>query len=95
MRNSGEDAVFWVVSGRVQGVGYRWFAVKAARALEIKGWVRNTMDGQVEVLGVGSSENLRLFEESLWDGPASSHVDNVEKTSKLLDVNEFKSFEII
>ncbi len=89
------ESAFWIVSGRVQGVGYRWFTVRTAEELSVRGWVRNTADGKVEVLAVGDVEKLEAFERRLWKGPSLSHVDNVDKVYKTLDVNDFKSFKII
>ncbi len=89
------EATFWIVSGRVQGVGYRWFAVRSAEELGVRGWVRNTADGKVEVLAVGDAEKLKAFEQRLWKGPSLSDVENVDKVYKTLDVSGFKSFKII
>ena len=56
-------AVKFLVSGRVQGVGYRWFVLEAAKSLGIKGTVKNNIDGTVEVMGQSTQvniENLKL-----------------------------------
>lgn len=70
-------AVRFTVRGRVQGVGFRWFATQAARALDLRGWVRNAADGSVESVAAGSSEALVAFEKALRRGPAGSHVESV------------------
>ncbi len=66
-----------VVSGLVQGVWFRSFVVDSARNLSIKGWVRNTDDGQVELLARGSPENVDLLEQALWIGSPLSQVSDV------------------
>lgn len=66
------------VSGRVQGVGFRWFAGRIAEAFDIGGWVRNADDGSVEILASGTPENLRSFKEQIEIGPTSARVDRVD-----------------
>ncbi|HVK39761.1 MAG TPA: acylphosphatase [Candidatus Kapabacteria bacterium] len=68
----------FLVSGRVQGVGFRWFAGRIAEAFDIRGWVRNADDGSVEILACGTPENLRSFKEQIEIGPTSARVDRVE-----------------
>ena len=68
----------FVVRGRVQGVGFRWFVEREARVLGIAGWVRNNADGSVEVLGVGTRDQLFSFRARLQAGPRAARVDNVE-----------------
>lgn len=63
-----------VVEGRVQGVGYRAWAVAEARRLGLKGWVRNRRDGSVEVLAAGDSPALDQFVRLLADGPRAAAV---------------------
>lgn len=70
----------YMVSGRVQGVGYRYFAMRAADALGISGFVRNLVDGRVEVVGEGPEEVLAEFEQKLRQGPAFAAVDSVDRT---------------
>jgi acylphosphatase len=67
----------YLISGTVQGVGYRMFAQRAARDLGIKGWVRNLGDGTVEVLAIGSVKQLDNFEGELRLGPIAAEVRNV------------------
>jgi acylphosphatase len=71
----------YLVHGRVQGVGYRYFASRAAEALGVSGFARNLPDGTVEVLGEGAEETLARFEEKLRAGPAFSRVEGVERES--------------
>ena len=67
-----------VVSGRVQGVAYRYFAQRWAGALSLSGWVRNLPDGRVEVLAEGEKEVLERFAERLREGPRMAVVDDLE-----------------
>lgn len=76
---------FWV-SGQVQGVGYRYFAVRAARELKLKGWVRNLPDGRVEAYAVGPSRLLEDFEARLRLGPPAGEVRGVEVEDSAIDV---------
>jgi acylphosphatase len=68
---------FWV-SGEVQGVGYRQFAVRVARELGLKGWVRNLSDGRVEAYALGPARRLEDFEARLRQGPPAGEVRGVE-----------------
>ena len=68
----------YLVRGRVQGVGYRYFAEHAATALGIDGWVRNLDDGRVEVFAVGEAGELSAFEGHLWKGPRWADVRGVD-----------------
>lgn len=67
-----------LVSGSVQGVGYRFFARNAARALGIRGHARNLPDGRVEVLACGEAAALDEFIARLREGPKWSRVTDVE-----------------
>jgi acylphosphatase len=67
-----------IVYGRVQGVWYRGWAVEAARALGLDGWVRNRRDGSVEIVATGSEEAVALFIERCRQGPAAARVDRID-----------------
>ena len=67
----------FLISGRVQGVGYRAFVADAARAERLEGWCRNLPDGSVEVLAEGDAEALSRLEWRLWQGPPMARVDDV------------------
>ena len=67
----------FVVTGRVQGVGFRWFAARAARSLGVAGWARNHDDGSVEVGAAAAGATLDAFEAALKRGPRGSRVDGV------------------
>jgi acylphosphatase len=68
----------FLVRGRVQGVGFRWFVEREANALGIAGWVRNRADGTVEVLAMGAKEQLSRLYSRLRQGPRAARVDEVE-----------------
>jgi acylphosphatase len=67
----------FLIQGRVQGVGFRWFVHREASELELRGWVRNTEDGDVEVVASGAPEDLEELRASLRRGPRGSRVDRV------------------
>jgi len=67
----------YLIKGRVQGVGFRWFVHREAAALELKGWVRNTDDGHVEVVAAGEPEVLAELQAALHKGSRGSRVDAV------------------
>jgi acylphosphatase len=69
----------FVVRGRVQGVGFRWYVEAEAQRLGIAGWVRNNADGSVEVLAQGSREQLVGLRSRLREGPRAARVDDVEE----------------
>lgn len=68
-----------LVTGRVQGVGFRWYAREAAQRLGIKGWVRNRPDGTVEVAADGPPESQEQFMTVLQRGPTGARVTRVER----------------
>lgn len=65
------------VKGRVQGVGFRWSAVREAKITGIKGFVRNMSDGSVYIEAEGSAEQLDKFVNWCKKGPGFGHVDSV------------------
>jgi len=71
----------YVVTGRVQGVGFRWFVEREAAQLGITGWVRNCDDGSVEVMATGTPEQQRTLRDSLQQGPRAARVDQVQESS--------------
>jgi acylphosphatase len=82
-----------LVSGRVQGVCYRQAAADEARELGLTGWVRNLLDGRVEIMIEGKRKNLEMLEAWAHRGPAMALVDQVETT--LLEFRaEFRDFRI-
>ncbi|MGA2426643.1 MAG: acylphosphatase [Terriglobales bacterium] len=83
----------FVVRGRVQGVGFRWFVEREAHILQIAGWVRNNHDGSVEVLGIGTREQLAGLRSRLQAGPRSARVDIVEE-AEAETVAALNSFQV-
>src|SRR5438045_5711884 len=73
------EARRYVVRGRVQGVGFRWFVEREAHMLGIAGWVRNNSNGSVEVLAMGTREQLLGLRSRLRQGPRAARVDDVEE----------------
>jgi acylphosphatase len=73
------SAYRYVVRGRVQGVGYRYFALAAARELGVCGYARNLPDGGVEVLAEGEERALSTFEARLREGPSFARVAGVDR----------------
>jgi acylphosphatase len=85
----------FLVKGRVQGVGFRWFAQREAAEIGLRGWVRNTDDGHVEVLAAGEPDQLKDLALALARGSRGSRVDEVvEHELAESEGAELKSFEI-
>ena len=82
----------FLVRGRVQGVGYRYFAQRAAHELGLTGFARNLDDGRVEVYAVGSQDKLSQLAGLLHRGPRWADVRGVEETEAA--VQEYGSFRI-
>ena len=82
----------YLVSGSVQGVGFRDFVRSAARRMNVKGWVRNTRDGRVEAVATAEPDVLALFEGALRRGPELSRVESVERFEA--PDEEFEQFEV-
>jgi len=72
-------AVRMLLSGRVQGVGFRWFTRAAAQELGLAGLVRNLPDGRVEVEVAGGPEGLEAFRRRLREGPPGARVEALEE----------------
>jgi acylphosphatase len=68
----------FLVRGRVQGVGFRWFVEREAHMLQIAGWVRNNPDSTVEVFAQGTREQLAGLHHRLREGPRAARVEEVE-----------------
>jgi acylphosphatase len=85
----------FLVSGLVQGVGFRWFVARHARTLGLVGYARNLPDGRVEVVVNGPEESLPRLEQMLRSGPANAQVDRVERSVETAPVLLGKSFDIM
>lgn len=81
------------VYGRVQGVGYRYFAQRYARKLGIKGFAENKPDGSVYIEAYGDEENLKKFLDILKEGPPLAIVDRLE-VEENKEIKDFRDFEI-
>jgi len=68
----------FLIGGRVQGVGFRYFAEDVARREGVAGWVQNLPDGRVEVAAEGDAESVERFEWAIRHGPRGARVDSVE-----------------
>lgn len=85
----------FLIHGRVQGVGFRWFVQREASELELRGWVRNTEDGDVEVVAAGDAGDIDELRASLRRGPRGSRVDRiVEHTLTDKEAEGLTSFQI-
>ena len=85
----------FLVSGMVQGVGFRWFVARHARALGLSGYARNLPDGSVEVVAEGGDEAaLARLEERLRAGPAHARVEGVERDDRFAAAVPPGSFDI-
>jgi acylphosphatase len=85
----------FLIQGRVQGVGFRWYVQREAGQLDLRGWVRNTEEGEVEVVASGSPEELAKLRSSLRRGPRGARVDHlVEHYLDDSEAEELSSFRI-
>lgn len=70
----------FIISGEVQGVGYRYFAQRSAARHQVQGYVRNLEDGRVEALAEGPPNAVEEFKHDLVAGPSYSRVEHLEET---------------
>ena len=85
----------FLVSGLVQGVGFRWFVARHARSLGLGGYARNLPDGRVEVIaGGGPADALARLEELLRAGPAHALVERLERQDDVDEPVSERSFDI-
>jgi acylphosphatase len=83
----------FVIGGRVQGVGFRYFVIREAQALGLSGWVRNLPSGKVETLAAGEEAALVVLEGRLWHGPPSARVTSVTATQA--EPPEWSDFRVL
>jgi len=91
--SGGRHALRLLIDGRVQGVGYRWFACRTGRELGLAGKVRNLPDGRVEVHAAGDPETLARFIGRLREGPPAARVTGIEE-EELTPVPDWERFDI-
>jgi len=75
----------FLVSGRVQGVGFRWFVVREASSRGLTGWTRNLPDGRVEVVAQGEPDAVAELGGALARGPSAARVDRVHEVKATVD----------
>ena len=90
---AGRARLHLIISGRVQGVGFRFSAYDEAKDLGLAGWVRNLYSGEVEIVAEGSRENLRMLSAWAHLGPPSARVTKVRE-EWLDSTGEFRDFQI-
>ena len=84
----------YLVRGAVQGVGFRWFVLREAHRLDLRGWVTNLPDGSVEVVADGAAGSLEELQRVLARGPSAARVSGVEKTDAPHDITLPNFFDI-
>jgi len=67
-----------VIRGDVQGVGFRYFVLRKAQQLGLRGWVRNNDDGTVELVAEGARQDLEQLKRAVGEGPRMARVDRVD-----------------
>ena len=87
-------AARFLVHGRVQGVGFRWFVLREAERLGVRGVARNLPDGAVEVIAEGTEQALTALERVVRRGPAMARVEGVEKLDVPHEVRIPNRFEV-
>ncbi|RLE22862.1 MAG: acylphosphatase [Acidobacteria bacterium] len=92
MEDLGVNRIHLIVHGRVQGVGFRWFTATVAARYNIHGFVRNCINGSVEIDAEGPSARLQSFLSEIRRGPNYGHVDHIEETR--LPPKGYTSFDI-
>ena len=92
MCSHSQSARRWFIRGRVQGVGFRYFAQRAAEELELTGYVRNLDDGRVEVYAIGPSTKLSELASRLHRGPRWADVRGVDEQEA--EPHKYHSFQV-
>jgi acylphosphatase len=89
-----QNAKRYYVSGMVQGVGYRYFVERAAKHLELAGYVRNLRDGRVEAYAIGPAAALTVLRQTLERGPKGSSVTGVTEEDATIEQQYADAFAI-
>jgi acylphosphatase len=84
----------FLVSGMVQGVGYRYFVIRVAERLGVAGFVKNLSDGRVEVYAIGTSEQLLSLRAELERGPRAASVSAVDEEEAVVELQHANRFAI-
>jgi acylphosphatase len=84
----------FLISGRVQGVGFRWFTRDAAAREGVSGWVKNLPDGRVEALVEGDTEAVTRVERALRRGPPGARITTVNVENEL-PAGSYYGFEVV
>lgn len=88
------DARRYIVAGRVQGVGFRWFVASAGRRFDLRGFARNLPDGTVEVVAAGAPAALDRLERELHVGPTGASVAGVTRLEASVEEAGDKRFQV-
>ena len=83
----------YLVSGRVHGVGFRYFVTSTARQLMLDGWTRNLADGRVEIVVQGSNNQVETMDSHVAEGPPAARVESVESFAVAVD-DSLTGFEV-
>ena len=83
----------FIIKGHVQGVGFRYFAIREARRIGVGGTVRNLADGTVEAIAEGSASAISEFRAALERGPSYGHVTQVDETE--MQPSGYSGFDVV
>jgi acylphosphatase len=86
-------SMYLIISGRVQGVGFRYFVRQKALEMQISGWVKNTSDGKLEIEAEGENQNLDAFIEWMRIGPSRAIIRSFSN-SEITPIRNFTNFII-
>jgi acylphosphatase len=89
------DSIHLEIRGRVQRVGFRWFVLEAARALDLSGWVSNKANGNVELAAAGDAAALAKLTAAVGKGPAGARVEEVRPLPAIDGASLPKPFGIV
>lgn len=89
------DSIHFEIRGRVQGVGFRWFVLEMARALQLSGWVSNRADGNVELAAAGDAAALEQLTKAVGKGPPGARVEEVRHLTAIDAASLSKPFGIV